>query len=100
MEYIDAEKLKSIIKAQIKKREEWMRDLDRSARQDQLWPDLNGEDMSILQTINSLQQEQQEVKHEKETCEEQVREIKDAYSECYHKYAKIPRWIRWIFKAN
>lgn len=56
--YIDAEKLKSIIKAQIKERKEWMKDIDRSDRQDQLWSDLNLEDMSILNTINSLQQEQ------------------------------------------
>ena len=59
--YIDAEKLKSIIKAQIKERKEWMKDIDRSDRQDQLWSDLNGEDMSILQIIDSLQQEQESV---------------------------------------
>ena len=58
MKYIDADKLKSIIKTQIKERKEWMKDIDRSDRQDQLWSDLNGEDMSILQIINSLQQEQ------------------------------------------
>lgn len=56
--YIDAEKLKSIIKVQIKERKEWMKDIDRSDRQDQLWSDLNEEDMSILHTITSLQQEQ------------------------------------------
>ena len=56
--YIDADKLKSIIKVQIKERKEWMKDIDRSDRQDQLWSDLNGEDMSILQIIDSLQQEQ------------------------------------------
>lgn len=66
MKYIDADKLKSIIKVQIKERKEWMKDIDRSDRQDQLWSDLNGEDMSILQIINSLQQEQQEVDLEKE----------------------------------
>lgn len=66
MEYIDAEKLKSIIKAQIKERKEWMKDIDRSDRQDQLWSDLNREDMSILQTIDSLQQEQPDVDLEKE----------------------------------
>jgi len=60
MGYIDAEKLKSIIKVQIKERKEWMKNIDRSDRQDQLWSDLNGEDMSILQIINSLQQEQPE----------------------------------------
>lgn len=64
--YIDAEKLKSIIKAQIKERKEWMKDIDRSDRQDQLWSDLNLEDMSILNTINSLQQEQPEVDLEEE----------------------------------
>ncbi len=64
--YIDADKLKSIIKSQIKERKEWMKDIDRSDRQDQLWSDLNGEDMSILQIINSLQQEQPEVDLEKE----------------------------------
>ena len=64
--YIDADKLKSIIKVQIKERKEWMKDIDRSDRQDQLWSDLNGEDMSILQIIDSLQQEQPEVDLEKE----------------------------------
>ena len=64
--YIDADKLKSIIKVQIKERKEWMKDIDRSNRQDQLWSDLNEEDMSILQIINSLQQEQQEIDLEKE----------------------------------
>lgn len=64
--YIDAEKLKSIIKAQIKERKEWMKDIDRSDRQDQLWSDLNREDMSILQTIDSLHQEQPDVDLEKE----------------------------------
>lgn len=58
---IDAEKLKSIIKVQIKERKKWMKNIDRSDRQDQLWSDLNGEDMSILQIIDSLQQEQPEV---------------------------------------
>ena len=67
MGYIDAEKLKSIIKVQIKERKEWMKNIDRSDRQDQLWSDLNGEDMSILQIINSLQQEQPEVDLEKFT---------------------------------
>lgn len=65
MKYIDAEKLKSRIRAQITERKEWMKDTDRSDRQDQLWSDLNGEDMRILQIINSLQQEQQEVDLEK-----------------------------------
>lgn len=65
MKYIDVEKLKSIIKVQIKERKEWMKDIDRTDRQDQLWSDLNGEDMSILQIINSLQQEQPEVDLEK-----------------------------------
>ena len=55
--YIEADKLKSIIKLQIKERKEWMKDIDRSDRQDQLWSDLNGEDMSILQIIDSIQQE-------------------------------------------
>ena len=65
--YIDVEKLKSIIKVQIKERKEWMKDIDRSNRQDQLWSDLNGEDMSILQIIDSLQQEQPE-KSTKKNC--------------------------------
>lgn len=56
--YIDAEKLKAIIKVQIKERKEWLKDIDRSDRQDQLWQDLNGEDMSILQIIESLLKEQ------------------------------------------
>lgn len=60
MKYIDADKLKTIIKLQINERKEWLKDIDRSDRQDQLWSDLNGEDMSILQIINSLQQEQKE----------------------------------------
>lgn len=59
--YIDADKLKSIIKAQIKERKEWMKDIDRSDRQDQLWSDLNGEDISILQIIGSLQKEQRKL---------------------------------------
>ena len=67
--YIDAEKLKSIIKVQIKERKEWLKDIDRSDRQDQLWSDLNGEDMSVLHTITSLQQEQPEMDLEKEICE-------------------------------
>lgn len=66
MGYIDAEKLKVIIKSQIKERKEWMKDIDKSDRQDQLWSDLNGEDISILQIINSLQQEQSDVNLEKE----------------------------------
>lgn len=57
MKYIDADRLKSFIKVQIKERKRWMKDIDRSDRQDQLWSDLNGEDMSILQIIDSLQQE-------------------------------------------
>lgn len=61
MKYIDAEKLKSIIRLQINERKEWLKDIDRSDRQDQLFSDLNGEDMSILQIIDSLQQEQPEV---------------------------------------
>ena len=56
--YIDAEKLKSVIKAQINERKKWMKDADKSDRQNQLWSDLNGEDMSIIQIINSLQKEQ------------------------------------------
>lgn len=59
---------------------------------------------SIEETISNLesviQQMEKDVKYEKETCKKQVKEAKDAYSDCYHKYAKIPRWIRWIFKAN
>lgn len=59
---------------------------------------------SIEETISNLksviQQMEKDVKYEKEACKEKVREIKDAYSDCYHEYAKIPRWIRWIFKAN
>ena len=57
-QYINAEKLKLVIKAQINERKNWMKDVDKSDRQDQLWSDLNGEDMSIIQIINSLQQEQ------------------------------------------
>ena len=64
MKYIDAEKLKSIIKAQIKERDEWMKDIDKSDRQEQLWSDLNGEDMSIIQTISSLQHESTPSKEE------------------------------------
>ena len=59
---------------------------------------------SIEETISNLesviQQMEKDVKHEKETYKKQVKEAKDAYSDCYHKYAKIPRWIRRIFKAN
>ena len=65
--YIDADKLKSIIKVQINERKEWMKDMDRSDRQDQLWSDLNGEDMSILQIIASLQQETSEISLEEFT---------------------------------
>lgn len=65
--YIDADKLKSTIKDQIKERKKWMKDIDRSDRQDQLWSDLNGEDMSILQIIASLQQETSEISLEKFT---------------------------------
>lgn len=64
--YIDAEKLKSIIKAHLKERDEWMKDPDKSDRQDQLWADLNGEDVSILLIIDSLQKEKPEVNLEKE----------------------------------
>ena len=46
MKYIDAEKLKAIIRVQIKERKEWLKDPDKSDRQDQLWSDLNGEDMN------------------------------------------------------
>lgn len=66
MRYIDAEKLKSIIKVQIKERKEWMKNIDKSDRQNQLWSDLNGEDMSILRTINSIQQEQSDMDFERE----------------------------------
>jgi hypothetical protein len=58
MKYIDAEKLKAVIKARINERKNWMKDVDRSDRQDQLWSDLNGEAISIIQIINSLQQKQ------------------------------------------
>lgn len=58
--YIDAEKLKEILKSLIKERKRWMKDPAKSDRQDQLWSDLNGEDMSILQIINILQQDQPE----------------------------------------
>ena len=64
--YIDADKLKAVIKAQINERRNWMKDVNKSDRQDQLWSDLNGEDMSIIQIINSLQQEQTEVDFEEE----------------------------------
>ena len=66
MKYIDADKLKSIIKAQIKERKEWMKDINKSDRQDQLWSDLNGEDSAILSIITSLQQEQPEVELDRE----------------------------------
>ena len=56
--YIDAEKLKSAIKAQIEEREEWLKDANKLDRQDQLWSDLNNEDRIILSLVNSLQQEQ------------------------------------------
>lgn len=56
--YIDAEKLKSAIKAQIEEREKWLKDANKSDRQDQLWSDLNNEDRIILSLVNSLQQEQ------------------------------------------
>ena len=59
MKYIDAEQLKSVIKAQINERKNWMKDADKSDRQDQLWSDLNGEDMSIIQMIDSLQQDKE-----------------------------------------
>lgn len=74
VKYIDADKLKSIIKAQIKERKEWMKDIDKPDRQDQLWSDLNGEDVSILQIIDSLQQEKPEVDLEKA-----LSELDDAY---------------------
>ncbi len=61
MKYIDAEKLKAVIKARINERKNWMKDVDRSDRQDQLWSDLNGEAISIIQIINSLQQKQPEL---------------------------------------
>ena len=60
MKYIDADKLKEILKTQIKGRKRWMKDPAKSDRQDQLWSDLNGEDMSIVKIIDILQQEQQE----------------------------------------
>ena len=56
--YIDAKKLKDVLKAQIKEREEWLKDANKSDRQDQLWSDLNNEDRIILSLLNSLQQEQ------------------------------------------
>lgn len=58
MKYIDAERLKSALKAQIKEREEWLKDANKLERQDQLWSDLNNEDRVILSLVNSLQQEQ------------------------------------------
>ena len=75
--YIDAEALKSIIKAQIKERKKWMKDPAKSDRQDQLWSDLNGEDMSILQIIDILQQEQPEVKLDEEMIVNEFRVIRD-----------------------
>ena len=66
MKYIDAERLKSALKAQIKEREEWLKDANKLERQDQLWSDLNNEDRIILSLVNSLQQEQPEVDLDKE----------------------------------
>lgn len=66
MKYIDAERLKEILKSKIKDRKKWMKDPAKSDRQDQLWSDLNGEDMSILKIIYILQQEQPEIDLEKE----------------------------------
>ena len=59
-------KLKSAFKAQIKEREEWLKDANKSDRQDQLWSDLNNEDRIILSLVNSLQQEQPDVDLDKE----------------------------------
>lgn len=60
--------------------------------------------LPIEETITNLesviQQMEKDVKHEKEACKKQVKEAKDAYYDFYHKYAKIPRWIRRIFKAD
>lgn len=61
MKYIDADKLKAIIKAHIKERDEWIKDIDKSERLHQFWADLNGEDISILLIIDSLQKEQESV---------------------------------------
>ena len=60
--------------------------------------------LPIEETISNpesvIQQMEEDVKHEKETCKKRVKEARDTYSDFYHEYAKIPRWIRWIFKAN
>lgn len=66
IKYIDAENLKSAIKAQINKRNEWLKDPDRTDRQDQLWSDLNNHAMEILSLVSSLQQETSEVDLEEE----------------------------------
>lgn len=55
---------------------------------------------SIEETISNLEsvieQMEKDAEHEKD-----VRNAyKGAYYDFYHKYTKIPRWIRWIFKAN
>ena len=86
---IDAEKLKSVIKAQINERKNWMKDVDKSDRQDQLWSDLNGEDMSIIQIINSLQQEAEE-EQEKRNNELQKTSIEYRDSLIKHIEAKRP----------
>lgn len=52
MKYVDAEKLKSILKAKVEKRKKWMKTIDWS-----VWYDLNREDMCIFQIIDSLQQD-------------------------------------------
>lgn len=55
--YIDTDKLRAVLHAQIKEREEWMKNSDKSDRQDQLWSDLNNEDRVILSLIDTLEQE-------------------------------------------
>ena len=66
MKYIDAERLKEVLKSNIKQRKKWIKDLHRSNRENQLWSDLNMEDTSIIKIILILQEEQPEVDLEKE----------------------------------
>lgn len=66
MKYIDAERLKEILKSNIKQRKKWIKDLHRSNRENQLWSDLNMEDTSIIKIILILQEEQPEIDLEKE----------------------------------
>ena len=66
MKYIDAERLKEILKSKIKQRKKWIKDLHRSNGENQLWSDLNMEDNSIIKIILILQEEQPEIDLEKE----------------------------------